>query len=406
MPLWDLDRVRALFPSLREDMAFLDNAGMSQIPGRVIDALQAGYRTQNVQLGGFYDASEAAVEAMARGRQAAARMLGLNGSADDARVLMGASMTQLAMNMSQSLAPSLEPGDEIIVTVADHEANIGPWLRLADRGATIRWWQPRPDSWLLEPDDIEPLLSPKTKLVALTHASNIVGVAHDVETIAARIRSATHALVMVDGVAYAPHRFAQPMRWGADLYAVSWYKIFGPHLSSMVVSARAQQRLSSINHYFKASDPVERLEVPGPSYAAMKSLPAILEHLESLAESDREGDALAAGYQAIEHVENKLTQQLLGGLTSIPGVRVFGSTESAQHLPLVSFLKDGESAESLARRCVAAGAGVRHGHSYAKRLTDAMGLDDHGVVRASLAHYNSAAEIDRLLNAVEGSRRS
>ena len=409
VPALDLDFVRSRFPALGGEWVYLDNAGGSQTLAGVADAVRDYLLTVNVQHGASYEPSRRAVAAVAAGQAAAAE---LAGAADPAEILLGASTTALMQNLARAMVAGgwLAPGDEVIVTDTDHEANIGPWRRLAGLGVVVREWRLDRDSLTLRAEDLAALLTPRTKVVAFTHCSNVLGTFHDVPELAALARAAG-ARVVVDGVAFAPHRLLDVAALGADFYGFSLYKVYGPHLAALWGRRASFAALGKLNHEFVADDDVPyKLQPGGPCYELAAALPAIVDYLAELgrrAGADPGAGrraALAAGFAAIAAHEERLAARLLDFLAARRDVRVIGepSPARARRAPTVSFVSERADSDAIVRRVDAARIGIRHGHFYAKRLIDRLGLADRqGVVRVSMVHYNSGAEIDRLLGALE-----
>ena len=396
----DLDWVRSRFPALHQGWTLMDNAGGSATLDTVADRIGEYLRRWPVQLGASYGPSAEADGLQVEARQALAGLFARGGGAIPApeRVAIGASTTSLLSRLACSLAPGLADGDEIIVTDADHEANIGPWLRLQARGVRIRWWRIRPDSMRLEPEDLDKLLSDKTRLVCCTHASNLLGSELDLAAVAARAHAAG-ARVCVDGVAYAPHRPLAFSTWGVDWYAFSLYKVFGPHCALLCASPEAAELHHNLNHEWKnAPSAAERLEPGAWPYELAWGAAAVPQYLEELGARHH-----AEPFAAIIAHERALTRRLLAWLDARPDLRIIGARDTDPgRLPTVSFVPARHSPEQVVTRVDRARIGIRHGHFYAPRLVEALGLArDSGVVRVSLAHYNTPAEVDRLIVALE-----
>lgn len=384
----DLDAVRRQFPALGDEWALFDNAGGSQILGAAIDRIVEFLRTSNVQLGGSYALSRLAGERVAAGGAALARWMGC----DPAELVIGSSTTQLLGNLAQAMAGQLAAGDELVVTNVDHESNIGCWRRLAAaRGAVVKEWRVDPETLLLRAEDLAPLLSSRTRLVAFTQASNLVGSAHDVAAIA-RLAHAYGARVCVDGVAFAPHRPIDVRGWDVDYYVFSLYKVYGPHLAVLYGRRALLEGLAGINHFFIGERDVPYKLQPGNvTYELVHALPAVVAYLESLAFGD------------VAAHERALVARLLEFLGARDGVRILGERAATlTRLPTVSFTVAGQHAAEVVRAVDAARVAIKAGDFYARRLVDALGLGAQGgVVRASMVHYNSAAEVDRLIAALD-----
>ncbi len=404
MTALDLARVRDAFPALSSGFAFMDNAGGSQCLGTVADAVRDHLLRRNVQLGASYAVSAEASERVLEGRRAVARLVS---AADDRQVVLGASTTQLLANLALAMSATLRPGDEIVVTNADHEANIGPFRRLETRGVVIRQWPIDPETRRLRPEDLEPLLGKTTRLVCMTHCSNVLGTIHDVAPIAQRVHAAG-ARLLVDGVAYAPHRRPDPAALGADYYVFSLYKVYGPHVAALVAPLGHLQELASINHEFLADEVPYKLQPGNVCYELVAALPAVEEYLLELGAFDggaaTHSVALDRAFGAIAAHEASLAERLLAFLRDRADVTVVGdrSSDPARRVPTISFAPHLRTPEAVVRAVDAYGIGIRHGHFYSRRLVEALGLAARGgVVRVSMAHYNTLAEVDRVVAALE-----
>lgn len=400
----DIDLVRREFPALASGFVFFDNAGGSQALGTVADRIADYLRGTHVQLGASYAVSQIAGERVASGVRAVGSLLG---ATDMSEVVLGSSTTQLVANLATAFAPSLRPGDEIIVTDADHEANIGAWRRLESLGAVLREWRIDRERLVLDPDALDPLLSPRTRLVAMTHCSNVLGAIHPIREVARRVH-ARGALLFVDGVAFAPHAPIDVAALGVDGYVFSLYKVYGPHISAMWLRRDVLDRLACINHDFLADLVPYKIQPGSVNYELTWGSTAIPEYLDRLgAELPGEtGDPpRARAWAAIAAHEQILSERLLAGLRALRGVRILGdpSADRAARMPTVSFVIDGVRSSAIPPRIDPHGIGIRFGDFYSRRLIDALGLRPRdGVVRVSMLHYNTLAEVDRLLDALEG----
>jgi len=400
----DVSQARRHFPALEGDWALLDNAGGSVPPRQVIEQVADYMARTQVQHGASYPHSREAVVRVQAGRLAAARLVG----AEPDEIVLGPSSTVLARRLADALRPLLRPGDEVIVTDLDHEANNGPWRALAGQGIVVREWRLRPASATLELADLQPLLGPRTRLVAFTHVSNVVGTIHD----AAAITRAVHAAgawVCVDGVAFAPHRRVDVKALDADFYLVSLYKVYGPHISLLYGKREHLLRLASQNHFFFGEgDLPYKLEPGGVTHELAASLPGILDYFADLrglpgaqALDPTELDALSADFAAHEAA---LVRPLLEFLVRHPRVRLVGSADPdpRRRVPTVAFTVDGMPSSAVPPRLEERRVAIRFGHFYAIRATRALDLaDGEGVVRASLVHYNTRSEVERLIEALE-----
>ncbi len=386
----DLDFVRAQFPALSAGYVFLDNAGGSQTLGRVADRIRDYLLTSNVQLGASYAISEISTARVDEAARETARYMG----AAEGEIVLGASTTQLLQNLSRAMEAELSPGDEIVTTEADHEANVGPWTRLASRGVVIKVWPLDPETLRLEERGLAPLLTKRTRLVAFPHVSNVLGSIHDVSALT-RLAHAHGAKVCVDGVAFAPHREVDVAAWDVDYYVFSFYKVYGPHMAVLFGKRALLERLAGINHGFIDEVPY-KLQPGNVNYELSHGLGGIYEYVGAL------GGKREAFARIAEH-EERLSARLLGWLAGVRGARVWGDTvaDRARRVPTIGFTVDGASPEAIVRRVDPCGVGIRHGDFYAKRLVDALGLAPAGVVRVSAVHYNTEAELDRAMSALD-----
>lgn len=401
-----LDHVRSRFPALGPRWALFDNAGGSVPLAGVIERVR-DYMSENaVQLGATYELSARATVQVAEGHRAAERLV----NAAPGEVVLGASTTANLRLLARALRPRFGAGAEIVVTNLDHESNIGPWRELEGEGVRVREWRFRPETGALHAEDLDGVLSPRTRLVCFTHCSNVSGTIHDAAAIVRRVHAAG-ALACVDGVAFAPHRLVDVKALDADFYAVSLYKTFGPHLGLLYGKRELFVRARSQNHFFFGEDELPyKLEPGGVPHELAASLPAIVEYLldlESRLPGGGEGaerERLARAFEAIAAHEAALVAPLLAFLRDRPGVRLVGEpgADPARRLPTVAFSVDGRDAAAIPTALDAAGVAIRYGHFYARRAIEALGLlGRNGVVRASLAHYNTPAEVARLVEALE-----
>lgn len=398
----DLEFVRAQFPALDSPWTLLDNAGGSAPCKQVIEGVTEHMRRRPVQLGASYPLSQEASSAIDAGREAAAELLGSNAN----EIVLGASSTVLVQQLAKSLCANWKAGDEVIVTNVDHEANVGPWRRLESEGIVIREWQVRPETCELHWEDLEALLGERTRLVAFTHSSNVVGRVHDVKTWAGRLRE-SGVQTCVDGVAYAPHRRVDVRSLGVDYYVVSLYKVYGPHLGVMFGRRERLLEAKGNNHFFVSEDSVPyKLEPGNVSYELAASLVGIREYFREFGERHGLGadSSLDACFELIAQHETELAAPLLRFLREHPRTRVIGDSEadSERRVPTVSFTVDGMRSSEVPPRLEKRQIAVRFGDFYALRLIQALGLESNdGVVRASLVHYNTHDEVSQLIEALD-----
>jgi len=400
-PALNLDHIRAEFPALSNGFAYLDNAGGSQVLRRVADRVRDYLLTSSVQLGASYAHSQDAGSRVLAARKSVAELI--NAEYDD-EVVMGGATTALMFQVTQAILPSIRPGDEIIVTDTDHEANIGGWLRLQSAGAVIRFWNVNPQTLELDLADLEAMLSPKVKWVAMTHASNILGTVNPVAQVADLVHH-VGARLCVDAVAYAPHRLVDVRASGADLYVFSFYKVFGPHYAVLWGRRDLLLGLASLNHYFIPNDTLPYKLQPGNvnyelSYGCIGINDYLTDVGTQLGAKGNSRQKMQAAFDAFEHHEDRLAEQLLSYLRGKKNVRIIGlpDAKSGRRVPTISFMVDGKMSESIVRHTDRFQIGIRFGDFYAKRLIESQGLHVWGgVVRVSIAHYNTMAEIDHLI---------
>lgn len=398
---FDLEWVRAQFSGLGDDLVFFENAGGS-VPARpVVERAQQYLAQEMVQLDATYGRSESATAKVEAGKVAAAKLLG----APAQNVVLGASTTSNFYVLSHAFASNVGAGDEIVVTDVDHEANRGAWIRMAEaRGATLREWTIDRETQELTLEGLEAVLSERTKLVCFTHCSNVVGSLHDAATFVARAKQAG-ARVVVDGVAYAPHRQVEAAALGADAYAFSLYKVYGPHLSAMYVGDEMLATLANQNHAFLAGSGTYELMPGNVSHELAACVPGIVDYLEALDRHHGGEGTIAGAFTRMAAHEAKLSERLLAYLTARDDVRVLGRPEAdpARRVPTVVFLVNGRSSMSVPDALVSENIAIRGGHFYAERAMQAFGVEDaeDGVIRASLVHYNTLDEVDRLTAALD-----
>ena len=400
----EIDTLRAKFAGLDGEWALMDNAGGSQILRSVIRRIGEYLEDCNVQHGASYGPSGQAVARVAEAREAMAVWLG---AASPDEIVLGPTSTQLLRTLAESLGRTWRPGDEVVVTTCDHEANIGPWVELEERGIVLKWWKVEPESLALRLEDLDALLTERTRLVAWTHVSNILGRIHPVRELAARVRE-RGALSCVDGVAHAPHRAVDVRALGVDFYTVSLYKVFGPHLGMLYARRDVFADLPPVNHFFISKDDLPyKFQPGGPNYELAHGLLGLWDYVEEVdgmlgpatAGGDRR-DALERVFGVLADREAALAERLLAFLRERRGVRIIGppGSDPAERVCTVSFVVDGRASEEIVRSVDAARIGIRFGDFYAHRLIDELGLREQGgVVRVSLLHYNTDEEVDRLV---------
>ncbi|KAK3394033.1 pyridoxal phosphate-dependent transferase [Podospora didyma] len=422
----DMDQVRGHFPALNGKQVYMNNAGGSQTLKTVAERVGEYLLNTNPQL---------TATGYAAGYAAAAKYVGATSEEigvcpspfpppsiclrdtlvfvshrQPIHPVLGSSTTQLFRNVSYAF--SFQPGDELVVSSFDHESNIGPWVALAERQSLVlKWWQPVASgsaSPKLLASDLRDLLSAKTRLVTCTHASNILGSIHDIKAIVQTVRNgpSSCSLVCVDGVAYAPHRQIDVKDLGVDLYAFSWYKVYGPHIAMLYASPLAQTKLQSLGHFFfnvkEQKLPLEqKLGLAGSSSELVHAIPAVLDYL-GVSDNTKESSKWAG----IVAQESQLQETLLSYLTGLgDDVIVWGerSADPSLRVATISFTVKGQNSQELVKTLQKKTDFVLSwGDFYSARLVNQfLGLDADGVVRVSMVHYNTIDEVKRLIKALD-----
>ncbi|HEY4081281.1 MAG TPA: cysteine desulfurase-like protein [Burkholderiaceae bacterium] len=404
-PELDLTRIRAEFPALNTDMVFLDNAGGSQVLARVADRIRDYLLNDNVQHGASYAPSQRASERVLAARRSIAELIN---APHDEEIVMGPATTALIGTLVEALRPSLKAGDEVIVTETDHESNIGAWTRLANDGVVVKIWPVDRTRLTLVLDDLQALLSPRTKWVAMTLASNVLGTVNPVAEVARRVH-AVGGRLCVDAVAYAPHRLVDVQATGADAVVFSFYKVFGPHYAVLWVQRELLLSLPSLNHFFIGTDNLPyKLQRGNVNYELSWGCAGIADYLSDvgteLGATGNKRSRMQVAFDAFARHEDALAERLLTWLRERPGVRIIGrpSITAGERVPTISFVVEGVHSETIVQQVDRHNIGIRFGDFYARRLIEALGLQEQGgVVRVSIAHYNTMDEIDRLVSALD-----
>jgi cysteine desulfurase family protein (TIGR01976 family) len=413
--VFDVDALRAEFPALAREqdgqpVAFLDGPGGTQVPQRVIDAVVDYYRDTNANAGGAFLTSELS-DALAL--EAHAAVADLLGAASPDEVKFGYNMSTLTLHIGRSIGATLQPGDEIVVTTLDHEANVSTWRAMAaDRGVTVQTVDIREDDVTLDLEDLESKLNSRTKLVAVGYASNAVGTVNPVREIVARAHE-VGALTYVDAVAFAPHGPIDVQALDTDFLVCSVYKWFGPHLGALYGKANVFDRLPA----YKVRSAHDRFETGTASYESIAGTLAATDYLRDVgrsygdvtgapgaADASERRRELVAGMTAIAAYERELVTRLIDGLEGIRGVTIHGITDRARfasRVPTVSVSIDGVHPRAAAGALGQQGIFTWDGDFYATGLIERLGkAESGGVLRLGLVHYNTAAEVDRTLEAL------
>ncbi len=419
-----LARARAQFPALARRSqgvtpVFFDNPGGTQVPQSVIDAMTDYLVHTNANTHGAFRTSRLSDALLDEAHRAAADLVG---AASPSEVVFGHNMTTLTFHISRSLAHEIQPGDEIVVTHLDHDGNIMPWLLMArDRGATVRWVDIHADDCTLDLDTLAAALSPRTRIVAFGYASNAVGTVHPVRQMVDMAHS-VGALAYIDAVQSVPHLPTDVQASGADFLVCSAYKFFGPHAGILYGRRELLDRLPAYKIRVADDVPPGKFETGTQNHEAQAGTLAAIEYLASLADDDESGvkstelegtrlkltgnrrARLVKSMSLVAEYERGLVGRLLGGLTAIPGLRVWGITDPArlhERVPTVAFTLPGLTPEAIAEALGEREIYTWWGNFAAPAVTLRLGLEPTGVLRVGLAHYNTVEEVDRLLNALD-----
>ena len=402
----DIDFVRSQFPAFSEPslqgQAFFENAGGSYTCGAVIDRLTRFYTQRKVQPYAAYEASRLGGEEMDEARVRMAAILGV----DTDELSFGPSTTQNTYVLAQAFGQMMQAGEAIIVTNQDHEANSGPWRRLADRGIEVREWQIDPVTGLLNPEDLEGLLDENVRLVCFPHCSNVVGHINPVTEITA-LAHASGAFVCVDGVSYAPHGFADVGALGPDIYLFSAYKTYGPHQGLMVIRRALGELLPNQGHYFNEDTLYKRFTPAGPDHAQIAACAGMADYVDALydhhfSKSAKPVERGVAVHDLMRSHETELLDQVLSAVQGRNSVRVLGTLDAQTRAPTVAMALN-RPVEPVAAKLAKLGIMTGGGDFYAVRALEALGIDPtkEGVLRVSFTHYTSQGEIDQLLEGLD-----
>jgi len=408
MPTFDVDAIRARFPALALEhdgrpMAFFDGPGGTQVPDSVIDAVVRYYRESNANHGGAFPTSERSDAMVEDAHQAIGDLLGVD--ADE--ITLGPNMTTITFHMSRSIAAAMQPGDEIVVTGLDHQANVDPWIAAArDTEVVVRTWEPRLDDCTLRLEDLDAVLNDRTRLVAVGWASNAVGTINPIAEIASRAHAAG-AWVYVDAVHAAPHLALDARAVGADFVACSVYKFFGPHVGAVygrrdILAGLPVYKVRPADHRFETG--TQNFEGQAGTVAAVEYLADVGSRYGGAADGASRRDRVVAGMRAIRSYELDLYRHLAGRLGAIDGVTIHGLTADAdmdRRTPTAAISIAGITPRAAAERLGELGIAVWDGDFYATGLIERLGLAPEGVVRIGLTHYNTRAEVDRLADELE-----
>jgi cysteine desulfurase family protein (TIGR01976 family) len=403
-----IERVRRRFPALTvtddgRPRVYLDAPGGTQVCADAIEAMRQHLTDGTANAGGAFATSTAVDALSAAAHEAIAELIG----ADANEVAFGPNMTSLTLAVSRALAREWNRGDELVVTRLDHDANVAPWLEIAaDKGMPVRWLDFDPDSGRLRLGDLPALMSDRTRLVAIGGASNALGTIADLAAVVATVRASTAALIFVDAVQLAPHVAIDVTTLGCDLLAFSPYKMFGPHAGVLWCRRDVAERTAAYKVRPAGTRGARRFETGTPSFEAQAGMLGMIAYLDWLggtvapAAATRR-DRLAAALAACDAYEAELGQALLDGFGRLNSVRLYGPPTMAGRVPTFAFTVEGQAPAAVAEHLAGQGIFVWSGHFYAVETIARLGLADAGgLVRVGLCHYNTRAEVDRLLAAL------
>lgn len=405
--------IRSHFPSLQSGAIFFDNPGGTQVTQEVIDAVTQYYKTSNANLHGVYETSKRTDEVLINARQAMADFLNAKSPEE---IMFGQNMTSLTFSLSRSIGRTIKPGDEIIVTHLDHDANIAPWLYLEEQGATIKWVNFKKEDCTLDVADFEAKLSDKTKLVAVGYASNAVGSINDVKEIA-RLAHEKGALVFIDAVHYAPHGPIDVQDIDCDFLACSVYKFYGPHVGALYGKLELLEQLEPYKVRPSDNNPPDKFETGTQSFEALSGVIADIDFLASLGEkygSEFSGkystfsgrrQALKMAMAATQLFERSIFTQMICGLEDIKGIKIYGITDRdqfAKRTPTIAFTIDGHSTIDIAKCLAEKNIYTWYGNYYALSLMEQLGLEGKGgAVRVGIGVYNTSEEVERFIEVMK-----
>ena len=420
----DLHIYRRFFPALQQEIngrrvIYFDNPGGTQVALQVIDAMVKYFRESNANTGGAFATSRRTDDVIAQARQGMANFLH---AAGPGQIVFGPNMTTITFAFSRAIGKTLQAGDEIVVTVLDHDANVAPWLALQERGIVVRTVDVHTGDVTLDMDDMRNKINERTKVVAVGYASNAAGTINDVATIT-RWAHEVGALSWIDAVQFAPHGPIDVQQIDADFLVCSSYKFFGPHLGILYGKAEHLERFPAYKVRPASNEPPDRWETGTQNHEGLAGLAGVIDYLAMLGREQGEhyssafrnsdGESLYIGrprdlkiaMQAIMDYERSLSAYLLAGLREISGLHVYGITSPQQlnrRVPTVICNLEGHSPRAVAEHLASQAIFAWDGNYYALGIMERLGLEEHGgALRLGMAHYNTVEEIDRVLTSLE-----
>ncbi len=405
----DIDFVKAQFPAFKDPLSskwsFFENAGGSYVPHNVIKHLNNFMTSTKVQPYAEFDTSAIAGNNMDKATELFAEMI--NARKDE--IIIGASTTMNMYVLSNAMKHFIKPGDEVIVTNQDHEANIGAWRRLESYGAVIKEWKINTENAELEIEDLKALLTNKTKIVAVTHCSNIVGSINNLQSIAKLVHK-YNAFLVGDGVSYAPHGLPNVKDLDVDFYTFSLYKTYGPHLGLLYGKKEILNQLPNQNHEFLEGDVPYTLNPGGPNHEELSCLVGIYEYFNNLYNHHfpDENNTLRKKIEKINELisnhEEQIANPLLEYLNSRNDIKLIGKKkiENKNRAPTIAFTFVNQSSKKISDQLVKNGIATRNDNFYAWRCLKALGIDvNDGVVRTSMVHYNTHEDVEKLISVLK-----
>lgn len=401
----DITAIRRQFPGLASRDVLLDNAGGSQVPSCVVDAMRDYMLGSYVQVGAAYETSRRATETVKRAHTWIRQFLNGDGAGE---VALGASTSILVHHLADSYAEAVGTVRQIIVAESSHESNANPFLRHAENGRmNVAMWRVDPESWRCPIETLVELLKKPTALVVFPQVSNVFGHIIDVAEVT-ELAHRAGARVLVDGVAYASHRCADVQKWNVDWYVYSTYKVYGPHMAALWGTHDAFAELTGPGHSIidRASIPY-KFELGGVCHEGCAGLLALRDYFAFLTGRDSaeavDWNAVREAFAYMTELEGPMQQRLVDYVTSKPQLKLLGRpVADPSRVPTISFLHESKSSREVAEPANARGFGIRHGHFYAYRTCEALGIEPvDGVVRISLVHYNTMDEVERLIDVLD-----
>ena len=402
----NLDFVRSYFPALASGFVYMDNAGGSQTLKPVVDRISEYLLNYDVQHGASYKISRQAVEKVDFATQEMAKLINARSPKE---IVMGHSSTMMFRILSLTLSKKWKAGDEIITTNSEHESNCSPWMDLQEQGIVVKIWKVNPETLEFELDDLKQLISEKTKLVTMVHASNILGTINPISEVAKVVHQAG-ALFCVDGVALAPHRLVDVQKWDVDFYVFSCYKVYGPHCAMLYGKLELLEAMAGINHYFINEVPY-KLQPGNKNFELTYGMAGLTAYLKDIHDHHFPQDKQIAdnekfrkSFELFAIHEELLANRFIDFLKTKTEVKILGvpSGDRLKRVSTIAFYHTRLNSQEIVEAVDPHNIGIRFGDFYAKKLVQSMGLEAKGgPVRVSFVHYNTLEEVDRLIGVLD-----